>query len=117
MPSFGVSIVAQRAALIGDRAVDPVRAAAVDDLRDDVIEEERRRELLAEAMLEARVHERGIGLEPELAQQRDEQQRLVLAVAPARRRASPTADAARASCGPSRCRGSGCRPARSGWRR
>ena len=40
---------------------------AVDDLRDHVIEEERRRELLRETVLEPRVDERGIRLQAELA--------------------------------------------------
>ena len=39
----------QRAALIGDGAVDPVGASAVDHLGDHVIEEERRGEFLGRA--------------------------------------------------------------------
>ena len=71
----------QRAALIGERAVDPVRFAAVDDLRDDVVEEKRRREVVVEVAAQLRVDERRIRLDAELAQERGEEERFVLAVA------------------------------------
>ena len=71
----------QRAALIGERAVDPVRLAAVDHLRDDVVEEKRRGEVVVEVAAQLRVDERRIRLDAELAQERGEKERLVLAVA------------------------------------
>ena len=107
----------QRAALIGERAVDPVRFAAVDDFRDDVVEEKRRRQVVVEVAAQLRVHERRIRFDAELAQERREEERLVFAVAVALRSSPPPAAAARASRVPSRCRGSGCRPARTGSRR
>ena len=81
-PVGGQEAAVQRPPLVRHGRIHPHRAPVLRARRDeDVIEDDGRRQTFRDHMAPFRVHQRGPGLDPRGAQQRDEQNRLVLAIA------------------------------------